>query len=494
MKRWLLGLLILFGVPLVGLATAVGIEADLGARYAESVLVLNNPAWFHTILAEICVRPSYRVAAPFKCELLDELAFLKAGSITVAGVSLGLVVLIWILGAVAGRHRQALVIGFRLGLYLVLIALAFCILGQVAIIIIAAVELERVYLGFFSGAVIGSVGVGGLAAAWRMLAAGLAIQTPPVTTPVAVLVPGKAQARLWGLVRDVAQRAGARVPDHVLLGLGMDFYATAVQVRPVDSDDVLSGETLHLSLPLMRVLSAEDLSGIIAHELGHFRGGDAAFTLRFLPIYLGVTRALEALNVEEGRGKLAALPAMLLLNLFLSRFAVSASRIGREREIRADGIGASVCGGENMARALLRATAFSLLWDGTQQSKVDAIDRGTPLDNLSAAFRVRAAAWAGNLDRPALIAALSTARLSHPTDTHPSFSDRLRALGQSAEARVEWLDLPDKPASDLIDGLDMIETDLTAHLAQLYIDHGLAKPPCEAAPGPADSPQPLRTV
>lgn len=98
-----------------------------------------------------------------------------------------------------------------------------------------------------------------------------------------------------------------------------------------------------------------------------------------------VRMALEVFDIESGRRAYGA-AGHRPIQLHPLVLATSGSRSGREADVKADEIGAGVCGGEVMARSLLWATAFGLLWNGAQQSKIDAINCGTALDNLSAIF------------------------------------------------------------------------------------------------------------
>jgi len=56
---------------------------------------------------------------------------------------------------------------------------------------------------------------------------------------------------------------------------------TSADVNILGGDTKLEGETLHLSLPLARILTLEEIKGITGHELGHFRGADTYYSLKF---------------------------------------------------------------------------------------------------------------------------------------------------------------------------------------------------------------------
>ncbi|WP_419539255.1 M48 family metalloprotease [Methylorubrum populi] len=101
-------------------------------------------------------------------------------------------------------------------------------------------------------------------------------------------------------------------------------------------------------------MRGDETAAIIAHELAHYAGGDTAYSQRFLPIYAGVGRSLDA--VAEGeRGSLGLFRPSLRLGLFvMERFHLAVRHWSRAREFAADAAGAAATSAEAAARALLR--------------------------------------------------------------------------------------------------------------------------------------------
>ena len=108
--------------------------------------------------------------------------------------------------------------------------------------------------------------------------------------------------KIFTLIKEISETLGARNPEHVVVGLEPNFYVTSADVNVMGENSILKGETLYLSLPLARILTLEEIKAIIGHELGHFRGEDTYYSLKFSPIYSGLTHAVTAMNIDENEG------------------------------------------------------------------------------------------------------------------------------------------------------------------------------------------------
>ncbi|WP_228482282.1 L-seryl-tRNA(Sec) selenium transferase [Pseudomonas aeruginosa] len=168
---------------------------------------------------------------------------------------------------------------------------------------------------------------------------------------------------LWTLLRELAARLDTPAPQHLLVGLCDGFYVTANRVCLQPSGEHLEGRSLYLSLPLLGLLDRAELSAVIAHELAHFAGRDAHYSLRFLPIYQGAASQLAAIEEQEANvfERAALEPARLLAGYFLERFGLAVNHWSRLREFAADRRAAQLAGAPAMASALLRSAAAAPL-------------------------------------------------------------------------------------------------------------------------------------
>src|SRR5690606_6087716 len=119
----------------------------------------------------------------------------------------------------------------------------------------------------------GFAGIGallGLGILWRTLR----MFRPAVGAVIGVPFSPIEQPRLALLVQQIAKATNARMPDNIVLGLDPNFFATTAPMHTPTSRRLLTGQTLYLSLPLMRVLSLDEVKAVVGHELAHFSGSD----------------------------------------------------------------------------------------------------------------------------------------------------------------------------------------------------------------------------
>jgi Zn-dependent protease with chaperone function len=234
---------------------------------------------------------------------------------------------------------------------------------------------------------------------------------------------------LWRQVRELADKLGALPPDHIVVSLALGFYVTSspATVRPAETP--LRGRTLHVPLLYLGLLSREEVDAVIGHELAHFVGEDTEYSLRFVPIYDGVSRSLETLEQtmmdrDLIQGWLMR-PSFLFGVFFMQHFDHAVNRWSRERELLADAAGGRLAGNAAAASALLRISVLQTPVEGVLLAHCDTPVEG---DVLNAAL---AALQGQELQAPD--EALETHQ-PHPTDSHPSNGERLHAL------RVPWAD------------------------------------------------------
>jgi Zn-dependent protease with chaperone function len=402
---------------------------------------------------------------------------LRWASIAAFILGAGLLAAIAAAATYAARNRAALAAIFAPGVKLTLGALFALILLDAAIIVYGVFVLEASLIGRVHIFLLGFIAIGALAGAIAMVKAGLSVSRRVTMAVVGHVVTQDESPLLARFVHRLADRMGARKPDSIVLGLEPKFYATSADVTAYPGGRTVKGQTLYLSLPLMRLLSKSELAAVVGHELGHFTGDDTRYSLRFYPVYARTSRAIQALSEGTGDGAqgFALLPAIAILSFLLDRFETAERAIGRDRELAADRAGASVSSPRAVASSLVKIGAVAPLWQYVEQAMVRALNCGIAFHNVSTFFARHAMSSAGAAD----VAAVLEARAAHPTDSHPSTHDRIDALGLNPRhiaAQAIGVEEGDA-AIDLVDRAEAIERTLSAASHDLMLARGHARLP-----------------
>jgi Zn-dependent protease with chaperone function len=469
-------LLVMLGIPVFGWAVGAAWAANLEGDYFEAAMrAVTNPL----PLSEVCLRANLRGALASMCETYWNLRLLRIGAIASGAGALALVTLVSLTAQLCGGDQRRLARIFAIEVRLVVAATCVLILAQGAILTYAAYVIAG-RLPWF----VGAIGLGALVGAFRMIRTAVKLSPRLKVFTIAQEMPRSSQPRLWAFVDDVASRISARVPTNIVVGVHPTFYATAADVQLTGTTTVLRNETMHLSAPLLRVLSTAELAAIVGHELGHFKGSDTEYTLRFVPIYRGIQEALGALGTARGLSALSLLPARAMLRYCLVEFASAQRAISRLREIAADKSGAAASSPTALIAALIKIAVSALLWPNLDRVAASMLNEGRMFTNISAALEREVRRVAGEVDKKRLLADVVGSHQAHPTDTHPTLEARADALDVPLAAFDVVLGLPAEPAIHLLDDTEAIETALTDQLAQALLAIGAAKLP---DPEPAEA-------
>lgn len=452
-------------VPLV--ATGVGhkIESVYEAEWRQ--IVTNPPPNLaRNILASGTLSQFCAAApgesAPLICSWYKHVPYLKTGGMLALLLGFLLLTAVYFMGRNVRRDRQQLVSAFVPGLYgvfsglIVLTALhGFLIAATLVLGVIATLGRPSLFEIFAAIGVVLMTVFALIVLIYGMLSTVTRVKTEVVGKR---LTPEGAP-NLWNQVHVLAAKLGALTPDNLIVGLEPTFFVTEAAVKRVGG--YFQGRTLYLSLPLCRILSAEELRAVIGHELGHFRGADTVFSQKFYPIYRSVTTSLFALEASQHGGLrgLVLLPAAAILKLYMEAFESAESEIGRERELVADQAGAEASSARALASSLVKLHAFGYYYLSARDRLCESLTAGKSAGNLSLLFGdyVKSEATASHF------VGLDAEKLPHPTDTHPPLGVRLEALGCTLESiEPAALDVaPQGKAVELVDDYLSIEKELT---------------------------------
>jgi Zn-dependent protease with chaperone function len=481
MKRVLLLIVLVAAIPIAGYLVGIYVESDFQKQWANLIAKefgekgLDALKTGQITLESFCREP--QAATDSVCQTYGYVQLLKNASILSFVAGLALLLAIFLGARLASSNRTLLLTVFSPGIKAVLLALFGLILTQGAIATYGAYIFESTAIHRVHLFLIGGIGLGAFLGAIAMIKAGFSISKRASTSVLGKSISEEAEPQLWKLVKETASRLRATPPKNIIIGLEPNFYVTSADVVLYPGASKQPDETLYLSLPLMRILSRDELTAVIGHELGHFRGEDTKFSLRFYPIYAGTAQALTALEgrSQDGAGTLALLPAFAVLSFFMEQFAKAERTIGRNRELEADKAGASVASGQALATSLLKIGAFAPLWGSIRTAIVAALNQGKAYKNVSTLY----AEVAASSKKPELLEEVAATATIHPTDTHPPTIVRIQALGLSvAELKQNALTIDaDTSSANILTQLTALEEELTDVEHRFLLELGAAKLP-----------------
>lgn len=395
-------------------------------------------------------------------------------SVAVLVLSFGLVPLSRLVATILGAHRSILSLGFWP--YALATTIVVGIVSLIHVIIFGA----SVFLGLEywydveSGIVLGVMALVLLGAFYAILRGLAVFFSRPKTYIAARPVSFYEYPRLGLVVKGIAKTLKAKMPDNVVIGLDPTFFATSAPVYTPYGKGPLKGQTLFLSLPLMSHFTEGELKAVIGHELGHFSGGDTTYSMRFAPVYMGLSKASEVFEAKDRPlTRILSMPAKLLIDDLIYAFSVVERRIGRAREHRADQSGAKVSSPEDIAYSLLKSSLLGSIWNGQMQTLIQRGMQGRFSRNVVRNF---AESVRLDVDRTRIAPLLQFAlgdSVPHPIDTHPPTEDRIEAFGLnlgeicSEDVLLHRFFVAPK-VTDGLDNMVALEEDLTALQYHLY--------------------------
>ena len=444
-RLWLYCLIL--GIPVIAFAVAAGIQAHFNSKL-QTALKQRYPNADQKAVSifsidRLCKDPS--PAFRKICATTANLNLVKYGSIGAGAIAVALLIVMRLAGVIARNNRKLLLYLFKPGLYVTITILIVLIMVYTALAISAIYFGESILIGRIHINIIVLIGIGAVIGVFVLVKNTFSVIKKAQTTVIGTAISRQDAPKLWGLLDQLSEKIGSLKPQNIVVGLDPNFFVTEADVLCLSGN--LSGRTLYCSLPLSRILSTDEFSAVIGHELGHFRGLDTQYSERFYPIYRGTASSIASLQ-EAGRGgveSLALLPAAAILSYFYECLSIAESRISRARELAADEVGASVSSAASFSSALVKVHAFSGFWTGLQEAAAQALRKGKVFVNASKTY---ADAVVNSANREAL-SGIAETHTSHPTDTHPPLATRLKALKTSLE-EVSDLALNVSPADSAI--------------------------------------------
>ena len=215
---------------------------------------------------------------------------------------------------------------------------------------------------------------------------------------------------------------------------------------------IRSHRVMGIGLPLLEVLTVAELRAVLAHEFGHFHGGDTSLGPWLYKTRAGIGRTIT--NLPDQHSWLRA-PFVWYGNAFL-RITHAASR---QQELAADALAAAVAGPDALASGLKKIHGVGPIVAYFWQDQIVPV--------LSAGFHPPIGAGIARFtsstdsieEAKRLLSRQLTVATADIYDTHPALQERLAALPTTAAVE----DTTDR-AITLLGDADGLERALLAHL------------------------------
>jgi Zn-dependent protease with chaperone function len=230
---------------------------------------------------------------------------------------------------------------------------------------------------------------------------------------------------LFSMLNDVAAATGQKMPARVFLMPECNAWVHEVDVNAEGRQQVMA-----IGLPLFMLLPAASLRAIIAHEFGHYHGGDTKDASRFYRIDSSLVNTFNRVRYLNGG---VAFPFLV----FLVIFRAVTGRLSRLQEFAADRLAASTESPDALARGLMELAAErGALSDFWEFQILPAIELGYRPPVVAGFMH---ASNVGRADRQAARSLVKSLRVrrAKSDDSHPPLRARLTALGVEPAA-IEW--------------------------------------------------------
>ncbi len=250
--------------------------------------------------------------------------------------------------------------------------------------------------------------------------------------------------RLFEKLEHIAARAKQRMPDEVYLLPELNAWVADRGGRAG------SRRVMGIGLPLLQVLDVSQFTAVIAHEFGHYYGGDTRLGPWIHKTRITIGRTMN--NLAESSVSIIQAPFQAYGRMFMR----VTQGVSREQEYTADRFAASIAGQGPVASSLKRLVGYdpgvSLYW---RSLLMPALGRGfrPPITGGLAQLVASERISTGAADYTEAV--LKEAK-EDPFDTHPCLRDRIAALEGLPAGETE----DTTPALSLLDNIRGVEDKL----------------------------------
>lgn len=263
--------------------------------------------------------------------------------------------------------------------------------------------------------------------------------------PPGPLITRDQHPRLFEELAKLAMQTGQELPHEVYLIPDVNAWVA----QRGGTMGIGSRRVMGLGVPLMRLLTVSEFRAVLAHEFGHFFGGDTALSPWIYKTRSAIASTLTQLNAIES---VIVLPFNWYAHLFL-RVTLA---ISRTQEYTADRLGAHIAGASAMIEGLKKIHVGGFAWSSYIQTEVEPILATGFSPPLSLGLqKFLESSNIKNLVQEDLQKELKHGK-ADLFDSHPALPERLAALQTLPLSNAE----DERPATDLLNDLERVDTAL----------------------------------
>lgn len=256
--------------------------------------------------------------------------------------------------------------------------------------------------------------------------------------------------RLFAILNTVAKATGQTMPSEVYLIPNVNaFVSSRGGVM-----GFMSRRIMGLGAPLMQALTVCEFKAVIAHEFGHYVGGDVGLGPWIYKTRAAIVRTVSGLK----QGSALQIPFLMYANLF---FKVTFG-ISRHQEYQADKLAANTIGAKPLKDGLRKihgaGLAYKSYWDTEVEPVLSRKLQPPLMEGFKQFMNIESVSSAVSQQ----VETHEKSGKSESYDSHPSLKERVEALRSLPDYKVE---AQDWPAIDLLTNPAMAEREMIAFLS-----------------------------
>ncbi len=438
-KIFLFGLLSLFLVPVIGLLFTWDAEGKMNQQIIQEITQDNNISIEAKpqIIAYFKEHPISQILdsnSPFDVEIRNDLAkpfsmlwqfhLVRKISIWMLGFGVLALLIIFTLGGIAFVKSQMQYISLILGWRILSIISAVEVIIQGCVLVWLSFWITAFYAEIYIVKLIIVVAV--IVASGIFLAVATIFKRPQIDTTVhGELVTSQAAPGLWSHLQDLAIKVGTPAPDSLIAGIDTNFYVTEMPLTV--GEQKITGRTLFVSLPLLRILSNDEADAIFVHELAHLHVGDTTHSALLNP-----TLVQYHFYLDNVYANIASRQAFFIMLMYRVIFEFAISRENRVRENQADQTAVSLTSPSAIAYSLLKISAYAYYRGHTE---IKLFEKNEKFENNIGISQSIASGLAAFARSEEYLKDIHSANVPHPFDSHPPVSERINQVGSQI---TEW--------------------------------------------------------